>query len=275
MKLIVTKELSLPHDTIRVVSGDTDATPDAGTSGGSRLTYYAGNAAVKAAAMFKEAVISTASELMERPPEDLEMSDGGVAPANGHYPTIRVSLAQVAQARASAGLPMRFDGVFEPVSEPQDASSGDLDPFPVYVTATHLAEVEVDRERGAVRVVHVVAAHDVGKAVFRQGLKGQIEGAVAMGIGQALMEEYRPGENKGFKQYRIPTSRDAPQVATILVENGDPSASLGAKGVAECALVPVAPAIINAIADATGLRVHDLPATPTRLLALLKGPERP
>ncbi|HAL49222.1 MAG TPA: aldehyde oxidoreductase, partial [Dehalococcoidia bacterium] len=89
--------------------------------------------------------------------------------------------------------------------------------------------------------------------------------------GQALTEDYRPGELVGFKEYRIPSSRDAPEVVIILIENGDPSAGLGAKGAAECALVPVAPAIINAIADATGVRVQDLPATPARLLALMSG----
>ncbi len=270
-KRIVSDELSLSHGTVTVISGDTDVTPESGTSGGSRLTYYAGNAAFNAAGMLREAVLSTASELLERAPDALEMNDDGVRPVDGQDPALRVSLAQVAEARTSAGLPMRFDAAFEPVAEPQDPTSGDLDPFPVYVTATQLAEVEVDREQGAVRVVRVVAAHDVGKAVFPQGLKGQIEGAVSMGIGQALTEDYRPGELVGFKEYRIPSSRDAPEVVIILIENGDPSAGLGAKGAAECALVPVAPAIINAIADATGVRVQDLPATPARLLALMSG----
>ena len=270
-KRIVSDELSLSNEIVRVTSGDTDVTPDSGTSGGSRLTYYAGNAAFIAAGMLREAVLSTASGLLEQPPEALHMIDDGVAPIDGQDATVRVSLADVAEARASANLPMRFDGEFAPVSEPQDPTAGDLDPFPVYVSATQLAEVEVDREQGVVRVIRVVAAHDVGKAVFPQGLIGQIEGAVSMGIGQALTEEYRHGESVGFKQYRIPTSRDAPEVIPILIENGDPSAGLGAKGAAECALVPVAPSIINAIANATGVRVHDLPATPARLLELMRG----
>ena len=92
-----------------------------------------------------------------------------------------------------------------------------------------------------------------------------------MGMGQALMEEFHPGETTNFKQYRIPTMREVPEVVALLVEKVDPSASLGAKGAAECATVPVAPAIVNAIADATGVRVHDLPATPSRLLTLVSG----
>lgn len=90
-----------------------------------------------------------------------------------------------------------------------------------------------------------------------------------MGIGFALREEFLPGITTGFQQYRIPTTRETPEVVQIMVEMVDPSANLGAKGAAECATVAVAPAIVNAIANATGIRVHDLPATPLRLLALI------
>ena len=270
MQLIVARELGLPLESITVVSGDTDLTPDAGTCGGSRSTYYVGNAAKNAAVMFKEAMLSTASGMLERPSEELEMEGGRVAPSKeaGGAAT-SVALNQVAQARASARLPLRFDGDFIPTHVTQEPSPGSQDLFPVYVSATHMAEVEVDMERGAVRVIRMVAAHDVGQAVFPQGLKGQIEGSVAMGLGQAIREEYLPGETTGFKQYRIPTAREIPEVVALLVENADPSASLGAKGAAECALVPVAPAIANAIADATGVRVQALPITPARLLAAL------
>ncbi len=128
--------------------------------------------------------------------------------------------------------------------------------------------MEVNPDRGEVRVIRLVAAHDVGRAVFPQGLKGQIEGSVAMGVGYALKEEFIPGETTGMKQYRILTARDVPEVVILLVENVDPSAGLGAKGAAECALVPVAPAVANAVANATGVRIHHLPATPPRLKAL-------
>ncbi len=110
---------------------------------------------------------------------------------------------------------------------------------------------------------------DVGRTIHPGGLKGQIEGAVAMGLGLALKEEYLPGQTIGFKQYHIPTARDTPEVIMVVVENEDPSASLGAKGVAECATVAVAPAIANAIADAIGVPVRDLPATPARIKDLL------
>jgi aldehyde oxidoreductase len=270
MRIIVADELGLPLTSVSAVSGDTAITPDAGTTGGSRVLYYVGNAAKHAAVQLKEAILSIASELLERPAGELELRHGQVTVSTDTgAPAASVSLAEVAQARNVARFPLQVDGVFDATSLIHESRIGDLNPFPVYVSATHLAEVEVDVERGAVRVLRIVAAHDVGRAVFPLGLKGQIEGAVAMGLGQALKEEFRPGETTGFKQYRIPTIREVPEIVTLLVEMTDPSASLGAKGAAECALVPIAPAIANAIADATGVRVHDLPATPARLRALM------
>ncbi|MFQ5880757.1 MAG: xanthine dehydrogenase family protein molybdopterin-binding subunit, partial [Dehalococcoidia bacterium] len=269
LTLIVASELALPSESVSVVSGDTAITPDAGPSTGSRLVYYVGNAAKDSALQLREAILATASGLLERPSEELELRDGEVVHQRGTGASARaVSLGEVARARRSAGLPLRFDGVYDPTPLIHEARTGGLNPYPVYVSATHLAEVEVDLERGVVRVLRVVAAHDVGRAVYPQGVKGQIEGAVVMGLGLALKEEFRPGGTTGFKQYRIPTARESPEVVTLLVETVDPSASLGAKGVAECATVAVAPAIANAIADATGVRIHHLPATPPRLLAL-------
>jgi CO/xanthine dehydrogenase Mo-binding subunit len=274
MQLIVAQELALPQESITVFSGDTASTPDAGTSGGSRVTYYVGNAVKDGAVRLKEAILSTASGMLEGPPEQLELRDGRVSLSRGAgAPALEVSLAEVAQARHSARLTLSFDGLFDAAPLISESQTGEPTPFPVFVSATHLAEVEVNLERGVVRVLRIVAAHDVGRAVFPLGLKGQIEGSVAMGVGYALKEEFVPGETVGFKEYPIVTTRDMPEVVTLLVEKVDPSAGLGAKGAAECALVPVAPAIANAIADATGARVHQLPATPSRLMALLSQAE--
>jgi aldehyde oxidoreductase len=267
--LIAARELAVPLDAVSVVSGDTALTPDNGASAGSRVIYTDGNAVKDAVAQLRDAILSTASGLLEESYEKLELRNGRVAPRRetGTFgPT--VSLVEVARARLSAGLPLRFKGNFHPVPM-RDSLSGSTSPYLVHVSATHMAEVEVDTRRGAVRVLRIVAAHDVGRVIYPQGLKGQIEGAVSMGIGFALKEEYRPGETTGFEQYRIPTSRETPEVVTLMVEMVDPSASLGAKGAAECASVAVAPAIANAIANATGTRIHHLPATPPRLLALI------
>jgi CO/xanthine dehydrogenase Mo-binding subunit len=270
LALIVADELALAPSEVSVVTGDTGVTSDAGPTSGSRLVYYVGNAARDAAVQLRQAILSTASELLERPLDELRLLDGEPAvTSEAGGPPLTVTLGDVARARDSVGLALRFDGEFYPPPAAQDVRTGVPSPYAVYVSATHMAEVEVDLERGAVRVLRVVAAHDVGRAVFPQGVKGQIEGAVAMGIGFALKEEFLPGETVGFKEYRIPTAREMPEVVTLLVELGDPSAGLGAKGVAECATVAVAPAIANGIADATGARVRRLPATPERLKALL------
>lgn len=141
-----------------------------------------------------------------------------------------------------------------------DPRSGLGEPYAMYVTGTQVAEVEVDTSTGAVRVLRVVAAHDVGKPVFVEGVIGQIEGGIVMGVGFALKEDFVPRETRGFKQYQIPRTRDIPEVVTILVSGpGDPP-ELQLRGVGECSNMAVAPAIANAIAHATGQRVLDLPA---------------
>ena len=269
--LIAASELGLLPESVSVVSGDTDVTPDTGASAGSRVIYTEGNAVKEAAATLKEAILSTASELLKLSYESLELRDGLVAPrqeTGKSGPT--VSLAEVARARLSAGLLLRFKGTLHPVPV-RDALSGSPSPFLVTVSATHMAEVEVDTQKGTVRVLRVVAAHDVGRVIHAQGLKGQIDGAVSMGIGYALSEEFLPGKTTGFAQYHIPTTLETPEVVALMVEMVDPSAPLGAKGVAECATVAVAPAITNAIANATGIWIHHLPATPPRLMALIRG----
>ncbi len=273
--LIAARELTLPLEAVSVVSGDTECTPDTGPSSGSRVVYTDGNAVKEAALALRDAVLATASELLKISYESLEMRDGRVAPrpeTGVSGPTL--SLAEVARARQSAGLSMRFTGIFHPVPM-HDFLSDSPSPYLVHVTATHVAEVEVDTRRGTVRVLRVVAAHDVGRVIYPQGLKGQIEGAVSMGMGFALKEEFIPGETTGFEQYRIPTARETPEIVPLMVELVDPSAGLGAKGAAECATVAVAPAITNAIANATGAWIHQLPATPHRLLALMEAQAKP
>jgi CO/xanthine dehydrogenase Mo-binding subunit len=267
--LIAARELGLPLAAITVLSGDTDATPDNGTTAGSRVIYTDGNAVKTAASLLKSALLTTGAELLGRSCESLELRDARVAPrAETGACGTAVSFAEIARARLAAGLPLRFESEFEAPAV-RDSLSGEASPYHVHVTATHVAEVEVDMRRGTVRVLRIVAAHDVGRVVYAQGLKGQIEGAVSMGVGFALKEEFHPGVTAGFEDYRIPTARETPEIITLMVEKVDPSASLGAKGAAECATVAVAPAILNAIADATGVRVRDLPATPQRLAALI------
>ena len=146
---------------------------------------------------------------------------------------------------------------------------GQGEPYAQFGFGAHMAELEVDLELGTVHLRRITAAHDVGRAVNPTLIEGQIEGGVAQGIGMALMEEYLPGRNENLHDYLIPTIGDVPEVVSILVESGDPVGPYGAKGIGEHALVPTAPAILNAIRDAVGAGVRRVPATPDRVLAAI------
>jgi CO/xanthine dehydrogenase Mo-binding subunit len=134
-----------------------------------------------------------------------------------------------------------------------------------------MAEVSVDVELGTVKVLKVVAAHDVGRAINPTLIEGQIEGGVAQGLGMALMEEFFPGKGENLHDYLIPTIGDMPPVESILIEDPSPVGPFGAKGIGEQAVIPTAPAILNAIHHATGVRMRRTPATPDRILEALHG----
>ena len=258
MGLIAAGELGVPFERIAVHTGDTATCPDAGPTVGSRVTFFVGNAVRQAAADLHEAVLGTASGLLGRPLGELELRDGHVGTCAG--PEARIPLAEIARARADANLANTFEGCFDADVPAFDVSTGLGEPYAMYVTGTQMAEVEVDTRSGAVRVLRVVAAHDVGRPVFLEGVVGQIEGGIGMGVGFALTEDFVPGESRGFKEYRIPRTRDMPEMVTILVRDSGERAELRIKGVAECSNMAVAPAITNAIAHATGHRVVALPA---------------
>ena len=139
----------------------------------------------------------------------------------------------------------------------------------IYGFGAHMAEVEVDTELGTVKVLHITAAHDVGRAINPTLVEGQIEGGIAQGLGMALMEEYVPGRTENLHDYLIPTIGDMPPVESILVEVPDPEGPFGAKGLGEHVLIPTAPAILNAIRHASGAKMAKVPATPSRVLAAI------
>ena len=135
--------------------------------------------------------------------------------------------------------------------------------------AAQLAVVEVDLELGTTKVLSIAAAHDVGKAINPTLVEGQIEGGIAQGLGLALMEEYLPGRTENLHDYLIPTVGDMPEIEVMLIEDPEPTGPHGAKGVGEPGLVPTAPAILAAIRQATGVAMHQVPATPDRLRAAI------
>ncbi len=160
------------------------------------------------------------------------------------------------------------EATFDPPTSPLDAD-GQGNPYAVYGFGAHMAEIEVDTELGTVRVIKLTAAHDVGRAINPTLVEGQIEGGAAQGLGFALMEEFFPGKGENLHDYLIPSAGDIPPVESILIEDPSPIGPFGAKGVGEQALIPTAPAILNAIHDAIGIRIRRIPATPDRVRAAI------
>jgi CO/xanthine dehydrogenase Mo-binding subunit len=162
-------------------------------------------------------------------------------------------------------------GLFTSAHTPLDPDNGTATPWQSYVFGAQIAEVEVDLDTGEVQVLGVWAAHDVGKVVNPQQVEGQIEGGIVMGLGHALMEEYSQNQGQvttpGFAKYILPTTLDIPNIHSILITEPDPKTPLGVKGIGEPCITPTAPAIINAIYDAVGVRITSLPATPEKVLA--------
>ncbi len=144
---------------------------------------------------------------------------------------------------------------------------------PHFVTGAHLAEVLVDLETGLVQVTRMVGAHDVGHVINRLDAHGQIAGAMVMGIGSALLEEYRPGKTTGFTDYILPMIGAVPDIEVLLVEVPGREGPLGAKGLGEAAMLPSAPAIVNAVSRAIGVRLREIPATPERVLQAVRSRE--
>jgi CO/xanthine dehydrogenase Mo-binding subunit len=170
--------------------------------------------------------------------------------------------------RDKYGYVLMREATFDPPTSPLD-ENGQGVPYAVFGFGAHMAEILVDIELGTVRVTKIIAAHDVGRAINPTLIEGQIEGGAAQGLGMALMEEFFPGKGENLHDYLIPSAGDMPPVESILIEDPSPVGPFGAKGIGEQAVIPTAPAILNAIYDATGVRIRRVPATPDRLRAAI------
>ncbi|OGP78637.1 MAG: aldehyde oxidase [Deltaproteobacteria bacterium RBG_16_49_23] len=262
---IASESLGIPLREIRLIRADTALTTDAGATSASRQTYISGNAILNAIKNIKQEAIKEASQLLGVDEKGLFYEEGKVKSR-----TCLTTSLPVWEVAKRSGKILRGEGIFDPETTKLDPKTGQGAPYATYAFATHLAEVEVDTETGKVKVIRVVASHDVGRAIHPKNVMGQITGGVAMGMGFALMEEYVPGGMASFVNYLIPTSKDIPEVIPILVEEHEPSGPFGAKGVGEPALIPCAPAILNAIADAIGERIYQLPANLERVLEAVR-----
>jgi aldehyde oxidoreductase len=200
---------------------------------------------------------------------EILLKDRGVAVREGGVE--RVVDLSGRQADANGDV-LVGEATFDPPATPLDGN-GQGDPYGTYAFAAQMAVVEVDVELGTTKVLHIVAAHDVGRAINPTLVEGQIHGGIAQGLGLALMEEYLPGVTENLHDYLIPTFGDVPPIETILVEDPEPTGPFGAKGIGEPALVPTAPAILGAVRQATGIRLYQVPATPDRLRKAIRQAE--
>jgi CO/xanthine dehydrogenase Mo-binding subunit len=260
---IAAEVLAVSLSEINVVVADTKRTSNAGATSASRQSYISGNAVRDAGLKLADVLLTEAVDMLKTPKEFLTLEDGFVVDLR--HSDNRTPLSGIAKRAYLKGIPLSWQGYFDPVTTPLDPQTSQGVPYATYGFACHLALVAVDAQTGEVHVSRVVAAHDVGKAINPQNVEGQIQGGIAMGLGFALKEEYIPGKTISMGDYHMPTSLDMPQIVTIILEDREPSGPFGAKGVGEPALIPTAPAILNAIADALGERIYSLPANLERV----------
>ncbi len=271
---IAAEELGIATDDVHVVSGDTDATPmDAGAIA-SRTTYVTGNAVRLAAGKAKSILFEIAAPLLGVRADQLDARDRKIQVKG--FPQRGLPIGEVAHhAQAVMGQPAIGSASWNPPTVAMDPETGQGKPFSTYVYATQIAEVEVDDETGEVEVLRIVAAHDCGTAINPMLVEGQVEGGISMGVGFALHEQMLFDDggrliNPNLTNYLVPTSLDMPEIEVAIVESFDPTGPFGAKGVGEPTSVPTAAAILNAIHDATGVRITSLPATPDKVLAAIR-----
>ena len=262
----ITAELTgAPLEKILVISTDSHVTPLAGTVTATRALFMSGNAVKLAAEAIRHDLLQKASEMLAEKPADLDMYDGEVFVTDQNEK--RIPLAQVIKAIKSDGNPLEAFRTYKaPGTEPvrQVVLEGQI--FPDFTFGSQACEVEVNTLTGKVTVTKMAGAFDVGRAINPKRAEGQIEGGMAQGLGYALLEEFI--EDKGIPQninlatYIMPTSKDVPDIQTIILESCSGKGPFGAKGIGEATIGATAPAILNAIYDAVGVRIKRIPATP-------------
>ena len=270
--MIAAEEFGIPMSRIKVINSDTDIKPwDVGVHA-SRTSFVAGNSLLGVIVKLKNKISPQAANMLKTSVEDIEYE-------NGHI-TSRKTGESIKLDKVIRAIHFRQPNelciesyYYEPSSEFQDKKfMGNVSG--TYAFASQAVEVEVDTYTGNVRVLNVHVAQDVGKVLNPLGLTGQIEGGVVMGMGYALTEELvvENGRvlNPSFHDYKLPTACDIPEIHFYPVETEEPEGPYGAKGVGEAPLIPTAAAIANAVSDAIGIKIDDLPITPEKVLRALK-----
>ncbi len=254
--------IQVPIAQFDLVSGDTAITPDCGKTSASRQTFVTGKAAAMAGEKLRHGILRL---LNAKSNATLELGQG-CAKTKDERGERAIDLSTF--SLDSFGYVFTAEATFDPPTSALDENGQGI-PYAVFGFGGHLAEIAVDTELGTVQVLKITAAHDVGRAINPTLIEGQIEGGAAQGLGHALMEEFFPGKGENLHDYLIPSAGDMPEVESILIEDPSPVGPFGAKGIGEQAIIPTAPAILNAIHDAIGVRIRRVPATPDRIRAVI------
>ena len=259
---IAAEMLGIDYRNVRAQIGDTNAIGISATTGGSRVTFSAGMAVTKVTELVKQTLRERAAKIWDIDVEAVVWEDGNARPAGSNAGEFDpLSLADLAAKATATGGPIN--------GQVSINAQGAAPAF-----ATHICDVEVDPETGRVEIIRYTAVQDAGRAVHPSYVEGQIQGGVAQGVGWALNEEYiydEAGqlENPGFLDYRMPVASDLPMIDTVIVEIPNADHPHGVRGVGEVPIVPPMAAVANAIQDAAGLRLNDLPMSPPKVLAAL------
>ncbi len=276
---IVAEVLGIDPFDIRVLTADTDLTPVDLGSYSSRVTLMTGNAALQAAERARELLTLAVAEKLKAPIENISFADRRAFDVEN--PQAGVSFAEAVQLAEAKFGTIGTVGSYTPPRSPGKFKGAGVGPSPAYSYSAAVVEVAVDPETGIVVVEKVWVAHDIGQSINPALVMGQVEGSIYMGLGEALMEEmtYRANRNVVHKfpsllEYKSPTTLEMCDVVTYLIEDPDPNGPFGAKEVGQGPLLPVPPAVVNAIYDAVGVRIDEVPATPEKVLAALRAKEK-
>ena len=270
---VAAEELGIRPEDVRVATADTDLTPVDLGSYSSRVTLMTGNAAIQAARRVRRPIFEAAARKLEVPVERLRAADRRIYDAAD--PSRALAFADaVVLAEAQFGT-LGATGSYTPPKSVARWKGAGVGPSPTYSYSAAAVELRADRQTGLIRIERVWIAHDIGKALNPMLVVGQIEGSVYMALGEALMEEqaFRKGRHKipSMLDYKSPTTLEMPPVESILVETLDPEGPYGAKEVGQGPLLPVIPAVANALFDALGIHVDEVPITPEKVMAVLDG----
>jgi CO/xanthine dehydrogenase Mo-binding subunit len=270
---IAAEVLGVPMNEVVVYFGDSAVTPLAGTSTASRALYMSGNATKMAATQVRKNLLGCAAKHFGIEADEFDMGNSQVFVIDN--PEGAITIKALVRLCAAEGINRHDLAIFRaPFSEGIDPETGQGEVFPDFTYGAHAAEVAVDTETGEVSVLKSVGAHDVGQAINLRAVEGQIEGSALMGQGFALSEELilEKGrlKNGSLSEYLIPTSEDVPEIKAVVLESRSGLGPFGAKGIGEPVYAPVAASIANAVTDALGVRIFDLPITPEKVVKALR-----